>query len=160
MRHLIKGRILNRKPAHRAALLRNLACQLFAHERIETTLAKAKELRPFAERLITIAKRGALAALSGTADARLKTLHARRLLIARLGGKHRVVVGEDLVNVVDKLINDIGPRFRGRPGGYCRVLKLARRRLGDAAPAALIELLRSYEEPAPPAPRVEPTASE
>lgn len=160
MRHLIKGRILNRKPAHRAALLRNLACQLFAHERIETTLAKAKELRPFAERLITIAKRGALAGTGGDTAGKLKILHARRLLIARLGGKRMVEVGDDLVNVVDKLINDIGPRFSGRPGGYCRVLKLARRRLGDAAPAALIELLRPYDEPRPPAPRVEPAAAE
>lgn len=148
MRHLERGRKLNRSPSHRQALLRNLATRLFAHERITTTLPKAKELRPYAERLITIAKRGsaALEAASGaTGDAARKAkadaLHARRLLISRLGGKKTVIVGEDEVNVVNKLLNDIGPRFQTRPGGYTRVIKRSQRRLGDAAPTAFIELL-------------------
>ena len=96
--------------------MRNLATSLFRHERVETTTAKAKELRPFAERLITLARRG--------------DLHARRLAGRRI--QDRTVLG--------KLFDDIGPRFQERPGGYTRILKLGHRR-GDAAEMALIELV-------------------
>ncbi len=116
MRHRHKGRALSRTASHKKATLRNLATSLFLHERIETTTAKAKELRPFAEKLITLGKRG--------------DLHARRLagrLIADRG-------------VLGKLFDDIGPRFTERPGGYTRILKLGNRR-GDAAEMALIELV-------------------
>jgi large subunit ribosomal protein L17 len=118
------------------ALLRNLARALFQHERIVTTVAKAKELRPFAEKLITLAKKG--------------TLHHRRLAIARLGDPEMVA----------KLFKEIGPRFADRPGGYTRVIKRHQVRLGDAGPTALIELLKPGERkpekkrPEPVAPRV------
>ena len=116
MRHRKKGRKLNRTAAHRKAVLRNMATSLFRHERIETTTAKAKELRPFAERLITLGKRG--------------DLHARRLAARKI--QDREVLG--------KLFDDLGPRFSDRPGGYTRILKLGPRR-GDAAEMALIEMV-------------------
>ena len=96
--------------------MRNMATSLFRHERIETTTAKAKELRPFAERLITLGKRG--------------DLHARRLAGRLIADRQ----------VLGKLFDDIGPRFAERPGGYTRILKLGTRR-GDAAEMALIELV-------------------
>jgi len=116
MRHRKKGRKLNRTASHRRATLRNMAQSLFRHGRIETTTAKAKELRPYAERLITLAKRG--------------DLHARRLATARVGDR----------DVVGTLFDDIGPRFAERPGGYTRILKLGTRK-GDAAEMSLIELV-------------------
>lgn len=116
MRHRKKGRKLSRTPAHRRATLRNLAANLLRHGRITTTTAKAKELRPFVERLITLGRRG--------------DLHARRLAISRLHDK--VAVGA--------LFEEVGPRFTERPGGYTRILKLGTRR-GDAAEMALIELV-------------------
>lgn len=123
MRHRNKGRALSRTSSHRKATLRNLATSLFRHERIETTTAKAKELRPYAERLITLARRG--------------DLHSRRL--AARSVSDRAVLG--------KLFDDIAPRFETRPGGYTRILKLGTRR-GDAAEMALIELVERREEPA------------
>ena len=96
--------------------MRNMATSLLRHERIETTTAKAKELRPFAERLITLGKRG--------------DLHARRLAGRSIADRQ----------VLGKLFDDIGPRFAERPGGYTRILKLGNRR-GDAAEMALIELV-------------------
>jgi len=96
--------------------MRNMATSLFLHERIKTTTAKAKELRPFAERLITLGKRG--------------DLHARRIAGRLIADRQ----------VLGKLFDDIGPRFTERPGGYTRILKLGNRR-GDAAEMALIELV-------------------
>ncbi|HKK92082.1 MAG TPA: 50S ribosomal protein L17 [Longimicrobiales bacterium] len=116
MRHRKNGRKLNRTPAHRRAMLRNMATSLFLHERIETTTAKAKELRPYAERLITLAKRG--------------DLHARRLAASKVRDR----------DVVGKLFDELGPRYSDRPGGYTRILKLGARK-GDAAEMALIELV-------------------
>lgn len=113
------------------ALLRNQATALLEHERIETTVPKAKELRPFVERLITIAKRGVQAA-----DPKGKTLSARRMVM-------RDVRDED---VVTKLFDSLAPRFADRPGGYTRILKLGHRR-GDAAELAQIELLGSEFDP-------------
>lgn len=116
MRHRKKGRKLSRTASHRKATLRNMAASLFLHERIETTTAKAKELRPFAERLITLGKRG--------------DLHARRLAAAKIGDR----------DIVGKLFDELGPRFAERPGGYTRILKLGNRK-GDAADMSLIELV-------------------
>ena len=116
MRHRKKGRNLSRSPSHRRALLRNMATSLFRHERITTTTARAKELRPYAERLITLARRG--------------DLHARRLAARRISDRE----------VLGKLFDDIGPRYTERPGGYTRILKLGNRQ-GDAADMALIELV-------------------
>ncbi len=121
MRHRKKGRQLSRSVPHRRATLRNMATSLFQHGRIETTTAKAKELRPYAERLITLARKG--------------DVHSRRLAARRI--QDREVLG--------KLFDDIGPGFRERPGGYTRILKLGHRR-GDAAEMALIELVSHASE--------------
>ncbi len=116
MRHRSKGRQLSRTSTHRRALLNNMATSLFAHGRVVTTEAKAKELRPFAEKLITLARRG--------------DLHAMRLVERNI--KDRAVR--------ERLFKDIGPRFASRPGGYTRILKLGHRP-GDGADVARIELL-------------------
>jgi large subunit ribosomal protein L17 len=131
MRHRNAHRKLGRVSEHRIALLRNQATALLWHERIETTLPKAKELRPFVEKLITIAKRGVKAA-----DPKGKTLSARRLVM-------RDVHDE---NVVTKLFESLAPRFAERPGGYTRILKLGHRR-GDAAEVAQVELVGSEFDP-------------
>lgn len=116
MRHRKKGRKLSRSPAHRKATLRNMAANLFRHGRIRTTTAKAKELRPYAERLVTLGKRG--------------DLHARRLAQRKLQDKTALAV----------LFEEIAPRYVERPGGYTRILKLGARK-GDGADMALIELV-------------------
>jgi large subunit ribosomal protein L17 len=160
MRHLKAGRKLGRNASHRLALKRNLAMALIRHERIITTLEKAKELRPFVEKLITLAKKG--------------TLHHRRLALARLGtpAKAEVNPGEgddaDHRTVLTKLFSDLGPRYADRPGGYTRIIKRHERRLGDGGKTAFIELLKEGEtkhrlQPAPapaPAPEEEETAQE
>jgi len=129
MRHAVAHRKLGRVTEHRLSLLRNLATALFRHEHIETTVPKAKELRPFAERLITVAKRGAA---KGGAQA----LHARRLAGAE-------IVDQD---VLKKLFDTLAPRFEGRPGGYVRIIKTGFRR-GDAADTARVELVGSEYDP-------------
>jgi large subunit ribosomal protein L17 len=116
---------------HRIAMLRNQATALIRHEKIETTVPRAKELRPFVERIITIAKRG-LAAGDGNGRA----LHARRLVLRDLQDRE----------VVSKLFETIAPRFEARPGGYTRILKLGYRR-GDSAEVAQIELVGSEYNP-------------
>ena len=148
MRHRIKGRTLGRNPSHRLSLMRNLATSLFVHESIVTTEAKAKELRPYAEKLITVAKKGAAfadqAEQADGEDRRRHTanaLHKRRRLIAALGGKKRIDVGDETIDVVQKLMNEIGPRYGDRPGGYTRIVKLTKRRLGDAGKQAVIQLV-------------------
>ena len=116
MRHRLGGRKLNRTSSHRKAMLANMAVALIKHEQIRTTLPKAKELRPYVEKLVTLGKRG--------------DLHARRLLIAKTRD----------VRTAAKLIDVLGPRYEGRPGGYIRVLKAGFRR-GDNAPMAIIEFV-------------------
>lgn len=130
MRHRVAHRKLGRTTEHRRALLRNQAEALLRHERISTTVAKAKELRPFVERLITVAKRG----VADGAGARV--LHARRL------------VGRDLADreVASKLFETIAPRFATRPGGYTRLLRLGHRQ-SDSADMAQIELIGSEYTP-------------
>lgn len=124
MRHRVHHRKLGRKTAHRIATLRTLASALFEHERIQTTLMKAKELRPYAEKLITLAKRD---------DGKL---HARRQVAADIRD------GE----VVKKLFDTLGQRFSSRPGGYTRILRLGPRK-GDGAEMAIVELLGSEFKP-------------
>jgi large subunit ribosomal protein L17 len=131
MRHNLAHRKLGRVSEHRTALLRNQAMALIRHERIETTMPKAKELRPFVERLITIAKRGVA---SGEANG--KSLHARRLVLAELPDKA----------VVGKLFESIAPRYAERPGGYTRILRVGYRR-GDSAEVAQVELVGSEYNP-------------
>jgi ribosomal protein L17 len=126
MRHRVAHRKLGRTTEHRIALLRNQAQALIRHERIETTVPKAKELRPFVERLITIAKRALAVGENGG------TVTARRL-VAR-----DIQDGE----VVSKLFDTVAPRFAERPGGYTRLLRLGYRR-GDSAEIAQVELLGS-----------------
>lgn len=117
MRHRAKHRQLSRTSAHRRALLSNMATSLFRHEQVVTTVAKAKELRPVAEKLITLARRG--------------DLHARRLVERRIRDK----------DVSSRLFKEIGPRFQARPGGYTRIIRLGHR-AGDGAETARIELLK------------------
>ena len=131
MRHNVGYRKLGRVTEHRIALLRNQAIALLRHEKIETTMPKAKELRPFVERLITIAKRGVAAG-----EANGKALHARRLVLAELPNK----------DVVGKLFDTLAPRFAERPGGYTRILRVGFRR-GDAAEVAHVELVGSEYNP-------------
>ncbi len=116
MRHRMSGRKLNRDSSHRKALLQNMAVALIKHEQIKTTLPKAKELRPYVEKLVTLGKRG--------------TLHARRQAAAKLPERA----------VVEKLFSTISERYEGRDGGYVRILK-AGFRYGDAAPMAVIEFV-------------------
>ena len=116
MRHGVSGRKLGVTSSHRLAMFRNMAVALIKHEQITTTLPKAKELRPVAEKLITLGKRGGL--------------HARRQAIAQLQDER----------IVEKLFSSLADRYKTRPGGYCRVLK-AGVRYGDAADMAVIELV-------------------
>lgn len=155
MRHRVKGRHLNRNPSHFLALKRNMVSQIIAHERIVTTVAKAKEMRGFTERLITIAKKSSAALESANQannEAEKKTqmanaLHYRRRLMQLLGGKRVVPVGKDeSINVVEKLIMDLAPRYRDRHGGYTRVLKQTKRRIGDSAVTAIFELIPASEK--------------
>ena len=121
MRHRKIGRQLNRNSSHRKAMFMNMASSLFRHELIKTTLPKAKELRRVAEPLITIAKNDSVA--------------QRRLAFARLRDRE----------MVSKLFNELGPRYKERPGGYLRILKCGNR-TGDAAPMAYVELVDRPED--------------
>lgn len=116
MRHHKSGRKLNRNSSHRKAMFSNMAASLLHHEAIKTTLPKAKELRRVAEPLITMAKSD--------------SVHKRRLAFSRLRDR----------DVVTKLFNELGPRYKERPGGYLRILKMGFR-TGDKAPMALVELV-------------------
>ena len=143
MRHRVAHRKLGRRTEHRIALLRNQAQMLLWHERIETTVPKAKELRPFVERLITIAKRG----LAEDAESG-RVLHARRL------------VRRDLVDreTATKLFDTIAPRYASRPGGYTRLLRTGYRR-GDSAEVAQVELIGSEYQVSVEAPKSEEVAA-
>jgi large subunit ribosomal protein L17 len=125
MRHLRKGRKLNRTASHRRALMRNLSSSLILHKRIQTTDAKAKELRTFVEPLITFAKQG--------------TLHARRQVLRTLPGKH----GQKVTAI---LFDEIAPQMADRPGGYTRIIKLGYR-TNDRAPVSMVELVDMASAP-------------
>ncbi|MGY2051749.1 50S ribosomal protein L17 [Methylobacterium sp. JK268] len=116
MRHGFRGRRFNRTVEHRKAMFANLSAALIKHEQIVTTLPKAKDLRPVVEKLVTLGKRG--------------DLHARRQAIAQIRDEA----------MVRKLFDVLGPRYQGRPGGYCRIMK-AGFRYGDNAPLAVIEFV-------------------
>jgi large subunit ribosomal protein L17 len=136
MRHRIRHRKLSRTSAHRKALFRNQLTALFTHERIITTLAKAKELRPLAERMVTLAGTG--------------TLAARRRVLNMVPDK----------DVARRLFDDIAPRFTDRPGGYTRIMRLGRRH-GDGAELAIIEFvdyeLADHDEDATPSKKGKPS---
>ena len=116
MRHGFRGRRFNRTPEHRQAMFANMSAALIKHEQIITTLPKAKDLRPVIEKLITLGK--------------TDSLHARRLAMSQIRDH----------DMVRKLFDVLGPRYQGRPGGYCRVLKAGFRQ-GDNAPMAVIEFV-------------------
>jgi large subunit ribosomal protein L17 len=142
MRHRVSHRKLGRVTEHRIAMLRNQAEALIRHERIETTMPKAKELRPFVERIITIAKRGLAAG-----DANGRSLHARRMVLRDIQNR----------DVVAKLFDTIAPRFEARPGGYTRILRIGYRK-GDSAEVAQIELVGSEFNPNAETEKTEATA--
>ena len=131
MRHRVAHRKLGRVTEHRIALLRNQATNLLRHEHLTTTVPKAKELRPFVERIISIAKRGLAAG-----DANGQTLNARRLVMHDLQDR----------DVVTKLFDEVAPRFADRPGGYTRLLRIGFRK-GDSAEIAQVELIGSEYNP-------------
>ena len=133
MRHRRSGRKLGKTATHRKAMLANMVTALFQRERIETTIPKAKEARSFAERLITLARRGNAAAEGGAKE---KQLAARRR-VARTVHDH---------DVLRKLFDEIAPRYVERPGGYTRIVRLGKTRVGDAAEMAILELLKKDEE--------------
>ncbi len=139
MRHRVSGRRLGRDTAHRNALRKNLIAELITHEQVLTTEAKARMLRPAAEKIITMAKRGLVKGEKDPAN----TIHARRLVAARIA-RFRQAVDEDGavedVDVVKKLFDDIAPRFADRPGGYTRMVKIGKRS-GDNADMALLMLV-------------------
>ena len=123
MRHLNSGRKLSRNSSHRWAMMRNMVTSLLREEKIQTTDPKAKELRRWVDRVITLGKEG--------------SLHARRQALAIIQDK----------TVVHKLFDTIAARFQNRPGGYTRIIKIGRRH-GDAAPVSLIELVAGADEAA------------
>lgn len=124
MRHRVAGKKLGRTSAHRRAMQKNMATSLIEHERIITTLPKAKALRPYVEKLVTLSKES--------------SVHRRRQAFAVLRSKEAVT----------KLFDTLGPRFKARPGGYTRILKLAKPRLGDAGDRAIIEFVERSEREA------------
>jgi large subunit ribosomal protein L17 len=138
-RHMMRGRQLSRDTEHRKALRRNLVQSLFEHGKVRTTPAKAKEVRAFAERLITLARTG--------------TLLARRRVIAALQDRRLVDENQDFIEegptrtVVQRLFNDVAPKFADRRGGYTRIIKTSDFRIGDGGDIVLLQLLT--EEAAP-----------
>lgn len=125
MKHQVVGRKLGRNPSHRKAMLRNIVTSLLEHERIVTTVPKAKEVRRIADKMITLGKRG--------------DLHARRQALSYIRTK----------DVVAKLFDDLSPQYADRQGGYTRIIRTGTRH-GDAAPMAIVELVgyeEVYEEP-------------
>jgi len=133
MRHRVAGRQLSRTSEHRIALRRNLAVALFEHETISTTIRKAKEVKGFAEKLITLARKG--------------TLASRRRAISILGD--RDIIKEEQGQqvrkgtIIGKLFSELGPRYLDRKGGYTRIIHLAKRRLGDNGELVLLQLVGS-----------------
>jgi len=136
MRHRVAGRRLSRTSEHRLAMRRNLVSSLFEHETVSTTIEKAKDAKPFAEKMVTLAKKG--------------TLAARRRAIALLGDRD-IVENEDNKpvkkgTVIGKLFSDIGPRYLDRPGGYTRIIRLSLKRLGDNGSVVLFQLIGKQEK--------------
>ena len=135
MRHRVAGRHLGRTKEHRLAMRRNLVSALFQHETVSTTIEKAKEVKPFAEKLITLAKKG--------------TLQARRRAISLLGNRDIIDYEEGQAvkkgTVIGKLFSELGPRYLDRPGGYTRIIKLSLKRLGDNGQLVLLQLVGADE---------------
>ena len=135
MRHRVAGRRLSRTKEHRLAMRRNLVASLIEHETVSTTIEKAKEVKPFAEKLITLAKKG--------------SLQSRRRAIALLGNRD-IVDNEDGTvvrkgTIIGKLFSELAPRYLDRPGGYTRIIPLSLRRLGDNGQLVLLQLIGADE---------------
>lgn len=167
MRHRIAKKHLSRTPAHLKAMRRNMAQSLFQHGQIETTLSKAKEVQPFAERLITLARKGTLqnrqrvAALLGDRSiltpeeeekyVAMTDAQRHKVMVARSGRRHRTgrvpasynkkKVPFVAKSVVHKLMTEIAPVYSDRPGGYTRIIRLAKRRIGDNSDLAILQLI-------------------
>ncbi len=154
MRHRVSGKQLSRTTSHRLAMRRNMASSLFEHGAIRTTVAKAKELRPFVERLITMAKKN--------------TIHARRLVTKELNDRRMAAVDENKqvvtdkyglaklqkvegtnvnLTVVKKLFDDIAPLYANRSGGYTRIIRIAERRIGDSGQQVIMQLVGENDAP-------------
>lgn len=172
MRHRFAGRHLARTPAHHKAMRRNMAQSLFQYGQIETTLMKAKEIRPFVERLITLARRGTLqsrqqiiamlndrSAISKDDQEKydgMATAQRQKVLMSRSGRRHRAgkvpasynkkTISFVAKSVVHQLITEIAPKFAGRAGGYTRIIRLPKRRIGDNSGLAILQLV-GQEEP-------------
>jgi large subunit ribosomal protein L17 len=136
MRHRVAGRRLSRTGQHRLAMRRNMVCSLFERETISTTIEKAKEVKAFAEKLITLGKKG--------------TLSARRRAIALLGNRDLITYEDGRAikkgTVIGKLFSELGPRYLDRPGGYTRIIRLSLRRLGDNGQVVLLQLVGKDED--------------
>ena len=137
MRHRVRGKQLSRDTEHRLALRRNMTQSLIEHGTIRTTLPKALQVQPFAEKLITLARRG--------------DLHARRLVIAKLQDRRLVDEDQEFTGqtVVQKLFSEIAPRYSDRNGGYTRIVKLADYRIGDGGDLVVLQLVGDEQEAAP-----------
>lgn len=122
MRHRVAGKKLGRTTSHRQAMMRNMTVSLIEHERIVTTIQKAKAVKPFVEKLVTLSKEA--------------TMHNRRRAFAKVRSRE----------AVQKLFDVLGPRFQERPGGYCRVLRLSKPRLGDNGERAILEFVERTPE--------------
>jgi large subunit ribosomal protein L17 len=135
MRHLMRGRQLSRDTEHRIALRRNMVQSLFEHGKIRTTLPKAKEVQGFAEKLITLARQN--------------TLAARRRVIALMGDRRLVDKDQEFTGqkIVQRLFDDVAPRFAGRNGGFTRIIKLSDFRIGDGGSLVLLQLVMEESKP-------------
>ena len=135
MRHRVAGRRLSRTKEHRLAMRRNLVASLIEHETVSTTIEKAKEVKPFAEKLITLAKKG--------------SLQSRRRAIALLGNRDIVDYEDGTVvrkgTIIGKLFSELAPRYLDRPGGYTRIIPLSLRRLGDNGQLVLLQFIGADE---------------
>ncbi|HSI32351.1 MAG TPA: 50S ribosomal protein L17 [Tepidisphaeraceae bacterium] len=138
--HRIRGRQLSRDTEHRKSLRRSLAQSLFEHGKIRTTIAKAKEVKSFIEKLLTLAKDAATA--GDDVDGKRRALAARRRVIAYMNDRRLVDEDQEFTGqtVVQKLFSDIAPKFVDRPGGYTRIIKLAKHRIGDGGDLVQLEL--------------------
>jgi large subunit ribosomal protein L17 len=136
MRHRVAGRQLSRTKEHRLAMRRNLVASLIEHETVSTTIEKAKEVKPFAEKLITLAKKG--------------SLQSRRRAIALLGNRDIVDYQDGAAvkkgTIIGKLFSELAPRYLDRPGGYTRIIPLSLRRLGDNGQLVLLQLIGAEEK--------------
>jgi large subunit ribosomal protein L17 len=153
MRHRLRGRQLSRDSEHRKALRRNLAQSLFEHGRVKTTLPKAKEVQAFIEKLITTAKKSVLA--PNDEKGKAVKVNARRKVTALLNNRRITDENQDFIlneggskkTVVQKLFDDVAPKFADRNGGYTRIIKLAKHRIGDAAMLVQLELITETKKP-------------